>query len=438
MDQIKVLHQTNCDPGWLPFTCREHSGARSGHSGNTRIYSSSTWSRKEASHRRHRGDAVASVSWSAPNFTPDPTWDRHIQLLPPGELKDPTVTKVELQRLTDWLTDIQPKQCSMMADRCSKWWLLNRDIYKTAFTDTTGRHCSLEGGRTKWLWKIITHLQQRCSLLHTHKHTRARDMISQEKFAILRVLCCVNLLCPKLFVSLLLSAGLWRKCVCLCVSHWTNLKENQCEQKLSLISICRSVSVSLPCSCRHNVDRRWILSLWDVTEIVLALKETWPDVSSVYVNLSFERQRDAEGSLQPHWAWMNMEMPRVWEQSSTNPSTQTGGQQQPQPDNSHPSVNGRNRCSVQLLWLKYAGFIFGHRHHSSSRFLHLLLSFSLSFICSLIRQVKHNQPIKDTQVLIWGGHHTNRVVHVSALELIFKRYIKFSFKSHYLSSRINN
>lgn len=48
-----------------------------------------------------------------------------------------------------------------------------------------------------------------------------------------------------------------------------------------------------------------------------------------------------------------------------------------------------------------------------------------------------NQPIKTPQVLIWGGHHTNRVVHVSALELNLKN-IKFSFKSHYLSSRISN
>lgn len=36
-----------------------------------------------------------------PHFTPDPTWDRRTQPLPPGELKDLTVTKVALQTLTD-------------------------------------------------------------------------------------------------------------------------------------------------------------------------------------------------------------------------------------------------------------------------------------------------------------------------------------------------
>lgn len=105
-----------------------------------------------------------------------------LHLIPPGTVTHKRCHLVNLkialsprQRykdwLADWLTDIQPKQRSMMADRCSKWWLLNRDIYKTAFTNTTGRHCFLEGGRTEWLWKIITHLQQRSSLMHTQTHT---------------------------------------------------------------------------------------------------------------------------------------------------------------------------------------------------------------------------------------------------------------------------
>lgn len=189
-------------------------------------------------------------------------------------------------------------------------------------------------------------------------------MISQEKFTILRVLGCVNLLC----CSTLVTELIWKK-----------------------TSVNRNLAW-FPSSGPEQL-------LWDVTEIVLAFKDTWNDVSSVYGNPSFKRvyllveMLWVPSSLIEHgWTW------RCWGCESIAAPTQVHRQEgssssdillknmmkmeQPQPDKSHPSLNRRNRRSVQLLWLKYAGFICGHQHCSSSRFLHLLLSLSLSFICS--------------------------------------------------------
>lgn len=172
-------------------------------------------------------------------------------------------------------------------------------------------------------------------------------------------------------------------------------------------------------------------------------------MSSVYNtgNPSFKRAyflmetlRVPSSLIQHGWTW------RCWGCESRAAPTQEHRQEgsssrdvllknmkmeQPQPDKSHPSLNRSNRCSVQLLWLKYASFLFGHRHYSSSCFLHLLLSFSLSFICSSLGRWSKPANKNHTSPHLRRPPHTQGSSHF-CLWIEFKQNVKFSFKSRCL------